>query len=87
MTASLCPSIGQVDGDDDVYFGFGYHGNGVSTATWSGQQLAKWIGDGRVPVTLPAIVRGLNKRYPLPALRQTYLRFAIFVARQLDRYG
>lgn len=87
MTASLCPTIGQLASDKHVYFGFGYHGNGVNTATWTGQQLANWIGTGREPKELPAIVRGLSRRYPLPALRQSYLRFGIFVARQLDRIG
>lgn len=86
MTASLCPSMGQLDDDGSVYFGFGYHGNGVNTATWTGKQLANWIGKGREPDELPAIVSGLSKRYPLPALRQSYLRFGIFVSRQLDRY-
>jgi glycine/D-amino acid oxidase-like deaminating enzyme len=87
MTATLCPTVGQLAADNNVYFGFGYHGNGVNTATWAGQQLANWIGTGREPADLPAIVRGLSRRYPLPGLRQTYLRFGIFMARQLDRVG
>jgi len=87
MTASLCPTLGQLEDDDSIYFGFGYHGNGVNTATWTGQQLAAWIGRGREPVGLPAIVRGLCKKYPLPALRRSYLRSAIFIARQLDRFA
>lgn len=87
MTASLCPTVGQLASDNSVYFGFGYHGNGVNTATWTGQQLAIWIGTGREPKELPAIVRGLSRRYPLPGLRQTYLRFGIFLARQFDRLG
>lgn len=87
MTASFCPTIGQLDNDKSVYFGFGYHGNGVNTATWTGQQLANWIGKGQEPKEIPAIVRGLSRRYPLPGLRQSYLRFGIFVSRQLDRLG
>ena len=87
MTATLCPTVGQLATDNSVYFGFGYHGNGVNTATWTGQQLANWIGKGREPAELPAIIRGLSRRYPLPGLRQSYLRFGIFLARQLDRIG
>jgi glycine/D-amino acid oxidase-like deaminating enzyme len=87
MTASLCPTIGRLATDNNVYFGFGYHGNGVNTASWTGQQLANWIGTGREPAELPAIVRGLSRRYPLPGLRQSYLRFGIFLSRQLDRIG
>ena len=85
-TATLRPSIGQLD-DDSVFFGFGYHGNGVNTATWTGQQLAEWIGKGREPDGLPAIVRGLGRKYPLPALRMRYLGLGIFLSRQLDRFG
>jgi len=87
MTATLCPSIGRMAEDDSVWFGFGYHGNGVNTATWTGQQLAAWIGTGSQPASLPAVVRGLSRRYPVPGLRQSYLRFGIFLSRQLDRIG
>jgi len=87
MTASLCPTLGQLEDDNSVFFGFGYHGNGVNTATWSGRQLADWIGKGREPAELPAIVRGLSRRYPLPALRKSYLGLGIFLSRQLDRFG
>lgn len=86
-TATLCPSIGQLDDDSSIFFGFGYHGNGVNTATWTGKQLADWIGKGREPDELPAIVRGLSRKYPLPALRMRYLGLGIFLSRQLDRFG
>ena len=84
MTGSLRPAVGQLSDDPTVYFGFGYHGNGVNTATWSGWQLARWIGGGREPADLPAIVRGLPRRYPLPALRRAYLRTGIAIANWLD---
>jgi len=86
FTGSLYPSIGQLDDDASVYFGFGYHGNGVNTATWCGKQLADWIGKGAAPA-LPAIIRGLSRRYPLPALRRRYLQVAIAVSSWLDRRG
>ncbi|NCF51871.1 FAD-dependent oxidoreductase [Gammaproteobacteria bacterium] len=86
MTASLCPTLGRLDNDDSVFFGFGYHGNGVNTATWTGKQLADWIGNGREPEGLPAIVRGLSRKYPLPGLRKGYLGLGLFVSRQLDRF-
>ncbi len=87
MTATMCPSIGRLDDDGSIFFGFGYHGNGVDTATWVGKQLADWIGKGREPEGLPAIIRGLSRKYPFPALRMSYLKFGIFVSRQLDRFG
>ena len=87
MTASMCPSLGRLEEDDSVFFGFGYHGNGVNTATWTGRQLAYWLAHGREPDGLPAIIRGLSRKYPLPALRKSYLGLGIFLSRQLDRFG
>jgi glycine/D-amino acid oxidase-like deaminating enzyme len=84
MTGSMRPAVGRLDGEPGVYFGFGYHGNGVNTATWAGKQLADWIGQGREPDRLPAIVHGLPRRYPLPALRRAYLRTGLAIANWLD---
>lgn len=86
MTGSLVPSIGRLDEDDSVYFGYGYHGNGVNTATWTGKQLADWIGSARSPA-LPQIVQGMARRYPLARHRLHYLRAAIAVSSWLDRRG
>lgn len=86
-TARLSPCIGRLDTDPGVYFAFGYHGNGVNNATWAGRQIADMIGTGQIPPAVPAIMRGLGRRYPLPALRRNYLRFGLFMARQFDRFG
>ncbi len=82
--ASLCPSIGHLDDDPSVFFGFGYHGNGVNTATWAGRQLAEWIGSGRRPEDLPACSAGLSKRFALARFRLTMLRLGIAFARWRD---
>jgi glycine/D-amino acid oxidase-like deaminating enzyme len=76
MTGSMLPSIGRLESDDSVYFGYGYHGNGVNTATWTGKQLADWIGTAESP-PLPRIVRGMARKFPLAGLRLHYLRAAI----------
>ena len=86
MTASLRPGIGRLTDDPFTFFGFGYHGNGVNTATWAGKQLADWIGRGRAPDDLPRLVRELPRRYPLPALRRAYLRTGLLVANWLDNH-
>jgi len=86
MTGSLVPSIGRLDEDDTVYFGYGYHGNGVNTATWTGKQLADWIGSGHSPV-LPQIVQGMGRKYPLARHRLKYLRAGIALSSLLDRRG
>lgn len=84
MTASLCPSIGALPGDPSVHFGFGYHGNGVNTATWSGKQISDWIGTGKADAGMPPIISGLSKRFPLPGLRTQYLRLGIAFSRWRD---
>lgn len=85
-TRTLRPSLGQLDDDPSVYFGFGYHGNGVNTATWSGRQLADWIGRGRSP-QLPEIVRGLGGKFRPAGLRLKYLQLGIGLSRWLDRWS
>ena len=84
MTASLRPAIGRLTHDPHTFFGFGYHGNGVNTATWAGKQLADWIGHGHAPDDLPRLVRELPRRYPIPALRRAYLRTGLVIANWLD---
>ena len=86
MTASMRPAIGRLTDDPFTFFGFGYHGNGVNTATWAGKQLADWMACGRAPDDLPRFVRELPRRYPVPALRRGYLRTGLAVAGWLDRF-
>ncbi len=89
FTRRLTPSIGRLDDDASVYFAFGYHGNGVNTATWAGKQLAAWVGLGgvRQAPALPAPVRGLPARFPLAALRLSYLQARIAWLGLKDRCG
>lgn len=87
----LRPSIGRMPEDRSVYFAYGYHGNGVSTASWSGRELAKWLagkesGDDLLPMHLPAIMRGRSPRFPLSFLRRQYLRAAIGVYKLRDYF-
>jgi glycine/D-amino acid oxidase-like deaminating enzyme len=85
MTLRQTPCIGRLPDDPSVFYGFGYHGNGVNTSTWTGKQMAEWLasssrGDPSPPQSLPVMVRGLSGRFPLPALRRHYLqaRIALF---------
>ena len=86
MTGSMCPSVGQLEDDNSVYFGYGYHGNGVNNATWVGKQLADWIGNGRSP-ELPSVIQGVSRRFPLARFRLKYLRVGIALSAWLDRRG
>lgn len=85
MTFRQTPCIGRLPDDPSVFFGFGYHGNGVNTSNWTGRQMADWlagssIDNAKVPASLPVMVRDLPRRFPLPALRRHYLqaRLALF---------
>ena len=85
------PSIGRMPEDNSVYFAYGYHGNGVNSATWSGRELAKWLagresGNGILPKHLPAIVRGRPPRFPLAPLRRQYLRLGLAFYRLRDHF-
>ena len=90
MTMNLRPSIGRMPEDPSIYFSYAYHGNGVSNATWSGREVAKWLagpesGDDLLPQHLPAIMRGRSPRFPLGFLRRQYLRLGLTWYRLLDR--
>lgn len=73
---SLVPSVGRFDDDPTVFYGFGYHGNGVNTANWVGKAIADWMaGPDSGDVTgqqLPAMMRGMTPRFPFPMFRRLY---------------
>lgn len=86
-TAALRPSIGIMDDDESVHFGFGYHGNGVNMASWAGKQLANWIASGKQPRDLPAIITGLSRKFPLPKLRSTFFRLGVQLGKWRDKHN
>lgn len=92
MTRRRTPAIGRFDDDPSVSFGFGFHGNGVNTATWTGRQLAAWLGNDRSSGNggeryIPTIMRGMPGRIPLASLRLVYIQAAIRMMRLADRMG
>lgn len=89
ITLRLTPCIGRLDDDPSVLFAYGYHGNGLNTATWSGLQLSDWIARGganpaRYPDGIPLMMRGISRRFPLAALRLRYLQARLAVFRLQD---
>lgn len=85
MTRDLRPAIGRLDDDPSVFYGFGYHGNGVNTAPWAGRTLAHLIaGSNEAQPDLPRALSGLPPRFPLPGLRTLYLRGALHYYRWKD---
>lgn len=92
ITLRLTPAIGRLNDDPTVLFAYGYHGNGVNTATWSGRQLAEWLAttaaaNSRVRESLPAMVRGITPRFPLARLRLRYLQARLALFRLQDALG
>lgn len=91
MTRRRTPAIGRLPDDPSVFFAFGYHGNGVNTATWSGQQVAKWLGSTgsnelTAPEWLPGMMFGMPDRFPLSSLRLIYLQAVIGGLRLIQRF-
>ena len=89
---NLRPSIGRMPEDKSIYFAYGYHGNGVNSATWSGRELAKWLagktpGNNDLPMHLPAIMRGRPPKFPLAFLRRQYLRAGLIFYSLRDRFN
>lgn len=89
LTRRLTPSIGRLEADPSVFFGFGFHGNGINTATWTGKMLSDWIGGARIgdrrrPRALPLAVQNLSGRFPLAALRLLYVQARIAMFRFTD---
>ena len=84
---NFTPSVSQLPSDNSVYLGYGYHGNGVATATWSGKTLANWIATEKLPGlnTLPAIYRGRPPRFFIPELRKVYGRIGLEYYLTLDK--
>ena len=88
---NLRPSIGRMPEDKSVYFAYGYHGNGVNSATWSGRELARWLagkysGNSLLPGHLPAIMRGRPPKFPLAFLRRQYLRAGLSAYKLRDYF-
>lgn len=82
FTSRLRPAIGRIPDDPTIHMAYGFHGNGVNTATWAGRELARWLATGNnlndpVPRHLPAVVRGVSSKIPFPSLRNHYARAGV----------
>jgi len=90
MTRRLTPAIGRLEDDPSVFFAFGYHGNGVNTATWAGKQIADWLGTAanglnKAPEWLPSVVQGMPRDFPFARFRLQYIQGVINMLRLIDR--
>lgn len=83
-TTKFTPSIGKLD-DDEIYYSFGYQANGVNTAPWSGNELAKLIVSNSKDLDISKIYKGLPSKFAFPKLRLLYLRLALAYYKYMDK--
>ncbi len=77
MSQKLTPSIGKIE-EEEIYYGFGYHGVGVSSAPWAGKQLSKLVfSSNSKDLNISKIYKGLPKKFIFPKLRIFYFRIAV----------
>ena len=85
MSRKFSPSVGRLSECPSVWYGYGYHANGVNTAPWTGRLLARLIaGQADPDKDIPAVMAGQAPHVPLPALRPLYLRGAFLWYRLAD---
>jgi len=85
LSWDLSPHVSTVDGDPSVAYAMAYLGSGVAMATYCGGLVADLVAGKDVPRDTPLTAAGLA-RYPLPALRPTYLAGAYVVYGVKDRW-
>ena len=77
MSQKLTPSIGKLE-NEEIYYGFGYHGVGVSSAPWTGKQLSKLVfSSNSKDLNISKIYKGLPKKFLFPKLRIFYFKLAV----------
>ncbi len=77
MSQKLTPSIGKIE-NEEIYYGFGYHGVGVSSAPWTGKQLSELVfSSNSKDLNISKIYKGLPKKFIFPKLRIFYFRLAV----------
>ncbi len=87
FTQNFTSALSQLPNDDSVYLGYGYHGNGVATAGWLGQQVANWVASEKTldKNVVPALYHGMPSRFFLPKLRKIYGRVGLEYYLTLDK--
>jgi glycine/D-amino acid oxidase-like deaminating enzyme len=85
LSRDLTPHVNTVDGDPTIAYAMAYLGSGVAMATYCGGLAADLVAGKDVPRDTPLTAAGLP-RYPLPALRPTYLAGAYVVYSIQDRW-
>ena len=84
VTTKFTPSIGKLE-EDEIYYSFGYQANGVNTAPWSGNKLAKLITSNSKNLYISKFYKGLPSKFPFPKLRLFYLKLYLMYCFMIDK--
>jgi glycine/D-amino acid oxidase-like deaminating enzyme len=74
LTGAFTPFAGPVPGAEGLYAAFGWHGSGVSAASWSGHLVGRMMAGEAI--RLPGPIATPPRRFPLPAFRRPLMRLA-----------
>ena len=85
-TRDLKPSVGALPDDPTVFHAFAWHGSGINSAQTAGRLLAEVIATGDKNA-LPAPLRGLPPKVPLPSWRPLWVRLAITRQQIQDKFN
>jgi glycine/D-amino acid oxidase-like deaminating enzyme len=87
ISQKLTPSIGKIE-NEEIYYGFGYNGVGVSAAPWTGKQLSKLVfSSNSKDLNISRIYKGLPKKFLFPQLRKFYFRLAVWFYTFKDKFN
>ena len=87
LSQKLTPSVGKIE-DEEIYYGFGYSGVGVSSAPWTGKQLSKLVfSSNSKDLEISKVYKGLPKKFLFPKLRLLYFRFAVWIYAFKDKFN
>lgn len=84
LNRSETPYIGEIPGVPGGYAGFGYHGNGVAMASYSGALLSDLIVDQIGTRPYPAAFAHVPAQFPLGRLRRYMLSPIYAIAQGMD---
>lgn len=84
FSGSGAPFVGPIPKQENLWAGFGYHGNGVAMANYSGALLADLM-QGKTPkYPYPDLIKRPPKKFPFGCLRRNLLLPTYLVAETLD---
>jgi len=87
VSRKFTPSVGRLAEDPSVWYGYGYHANGVNTAPWVGRLLAETIaGKADLKTAVPAVMAGQPAAIPRFLPRRWLLRGGYLCYRVADRF-